>query len=44
MLPGIIGGFLAGPLIAGIGLFGMILVAAILELIGVGMLFGIPET
>jgi len=43
MLPGIIGGFLAGPLIAGIGLFGMILVAAILELIGVVMLFGIPE-
>jgi predicted MFS family arabinose efflux permease len=43
MLPGIIGGFLAGPLIAGIGLFGMILVAAILELIGVVMLFGIPD-
>jgi MFS family permease len=43
MLPGIIGGFLAGPLIAGIGLFGMILVAAILEIIGVGMLFGIPD-
>lgn len=43
MLPGIIGGFLAGPLIAGIGLFGMILVAAILELIGAGMLFGIPD-
>ena len=43
MLAGIIGGFLAGPLIAGIGLFGMILVAAILELIGVVMLFGIPD-
>jgi AAHS family benzoate transporter-like MFS transporter len=43
MLPGIIGGFLAGPLIAGIGLFGMILVAAILELIGTGMLIGIPD-
>jgi MFS family permease len=43
MLPGIIAGFLAGPLIAGIGLFGMILVAAILELIGAGMLLGIPD-
>ncbi|MBN2320653.1 MAG: MFS transporter [Acidobacteria bacterium] len=43
MLPGIIGGFLAGPLIAGIGLFGMILVAAIFELIGTGMLFGVPD-
>jgi AAHS family benzoate transporter-like MFS transporter len=43
MLPGIIGGFLAGPLIAGFGLFGMILVAAILELIGVVMLFCIPD-
>ena len=43
MMPGIIGGFLAGPLIAGIGLFGMILVAAIFELIGAGMLFGIPD-
>ena len=43
MLPGIIGGFLAGPLIVGIGLFGMILVAAIFELIGTGMLFGVPD-
>ncbi len=43
MMPGIIGGFLAGPLIAGIGLFGMILVAAILELIGSGMSLGIPD-
>ncbi|MBN1973213.1 MAG: MFS transporter [Sedimentisphaerales bacterium] len=43
MLAGIIGGFIAGPLIAGIELFGMILVAAILELIGVVMLFGISD-
>lgn len=44
MLPGIIGGFAAGPLIASAGLSGMLIVAGILEAIGAGMSLGLVES
>jgi len=43
VLPAIIGGFIAGPIIAGIGLGGMVLSSAILQLIGSGMTVGMPK-
>jgi len=43
MLASIVGGFLAGPLIASIGLANTILVAAVIELIGGIMMFGLPK-
>jgi MFS family permease len=42
-LPGIIGGFIAGPIIAGLGLFGFILIMAIVELVGALMTLRVPE-
>jgi len=42
-LPAIIGGIIAGPIMAGIGLGGFVLVSAILELIASGMTFGMPK-
>ncbi|MDI6894817.1 MAG: MFS transporter [Bacillota bacterium] len=43
MLPGIVGGVVAGPLLSGLGVGGMLLVAAIVQLIGAVMTLRVPE-